>query len=278
MAEQRTPSRAATARDRFARRRWRGRLARWRAVLVVVVLVGVTIGAGWLVFWSDVLDVDEVAVTGTSVVSPDDVEEVAAVPTGAPLARIDLDGVASRVERLPAVASATVTRSWPGTVTVEVTERQPVAVVEDDGSYQGLDATGTLFRSYGSPPADLPLVRSADLDDDAAPDDAGEGGDREGGGTPSGAPGGAEMEASHDDALREVALVIEALPAGVATKVDHVEFSSLDSILLVLSDGSQVQWGSAEQSDLKAEVLETLMTIPATTYDVSVPGLPTTSG
>jgi cell division protein FtsQ len=251
-------------------------------VLTVVVLVGGAGGAGWLVFWSDVLDVDEVEVTGTSVVSVAEVEEVAAVPSGAPLARVDVDGVTSRVERLPAVASATVTRSWPGTVAIEVDERQAVAVVEDDGSYQGLDATGVLFRSYGSPPADLPLVRAAELDKgpdagpDNGPDDArqtGDGADAPGEDSASGEGG-----AGRDDALREVALVIEALPAGVADEVDHVEFSSLDSILLVLSDGSQVQWGSAEQSALKAEVLETLMTIPATTYDVSVPGLPTTSG
>lgn len=276
MAEQRRPSRAVAARDRFVRRRWRGRLSRWRGLLAVVVVAGVTVGAGWLVLWSDVLDVDEVAVTGASVVRQDEVEEVAAVPPGAPLARVDLNGVASRVERLPAVASAAVTRSWPGTVTIEVTEREAVAVVEEDGSYRGMDATGTLFRRYGSPPTDLPLVRSTDLAD--APEDAEGDRNRDDAGAMGDGPAGIEVRASHDDALREVALVIEALPADLAPEVDHVEFSSLDSILLVLSDGSQVQWGSAEQSDLKADVLETLMTIPATTYDVSVPGLPTTSG
>jgi cell division protein FtsQ len=247
-----------------------------------VVLVGVAVGAGWLVFWSDVLDVDEVAVTGTSVVSPAEVEEVAAVPSGAPLARVDLDGVTSRVERLSAVASATVTRSWPGTVAIEVDERQAVAVVEDDGSYRAstrrescsaaTDPRPPICRWCGRPNSTTP-----DKGPDAGPDngptmpDAGDGADA------LGRPLRGRGRAGRDDALREVALVIEALPAGVADEVDHVEFSSLDSILLVLSDGSQVQWGSAEQSALKAEVLETLMTIPATTYDVSVPGLPTTS-
>jgi cell division protein FtsQ len=46
----------------------------------------------------------------------------------------------------------------------------------------------------------------------------------------------------------------------------------------MLSDGSEVRWGSAEESGLKADVLATLMSVPATTYDVSVPGLPTTTG
>jgi cell division protein FtsQ len=93
---------------------------------------------------------------------------------------------------------------------------------------------------------------------------------------PDAEPG--DGDASRDDALREVARVVEALPRAIARRVEHVELASLDSIALVLSDGSQVRWGSADESDLKADVLTTLMSVPAMTYDVSVPGLPTTTG
>ncbi len=138
---------------------------------------------------------------------------------------------------------------------VVVTERQAVAVVEEAGDYQGLDADGVLFRGYRSAPPALPLVRSDDLAGAVSDDDA-----------------------VRADALQEVALVVESLPPAVAGKVDHVELASLDSIELVLADGSLVRWGSADESSLKADVLATLMSVPATTYDVSVPGLPTTSG
>jgi cell division protein FtsQ len=37
-------------------------------------------------------------------------------------------------------------------------------------------------------------------------------------------------------------------------------------------------WGSADESDLKAQVLAVLLRQPARTYDVSVPGQPTTAG
>ena len=111
-----------------------------------------------------------------------------------------------------------------------------------------------LFRGYRSAPPALPLIRSDDL------------------------AGAVSDDAVRADALREVALVVESLPRAVAGKVDHVELASLDSIELVLADGSLVRWGSADESGLKADVLATLMSVPATTYDVSVPGLPTTSG
>ena len=126
-------------------------------------------------------------------------------------------------------------------------------MVEEGGSFRGLDGEGVLFRDYPSAPGGLPLVQSDDLDQ-------------------------ASSGESRTDALREVALVVESLPGSIAERVDHVELASLDSIALVLRDGSQVRWGSAEESGLKAEVLTALMDVPAETYDVSVPGLPTTSG
>jgi len=246
-------SRVAAARARFSRRRWRGRLGRLKLPLLVAAGVLGAGGGAWLVLGSDVLDVDDVAVRGTRMLDPGEVELTAAVPTGAPLARVDLDAIASRVEDLPAVAEAEVSRDWPGTVQVVVVERTAVAVVDDGGSYRGLDAEGVLFRSYPSVPDGLPLVQSDDLDQ-------------------------ASSGESRTDALHEVALVVESLPGSIAQRVDHVELASLDSIALVLRDGSRVRWGSAEESGLKAEVLTALMDVPAETYDVSVPGLPTTSG
>ncbi len=52
---------------------------------------------------------------------------------------------------------------------------------------------------------------------------------------------------------------------------------TVDQITLVLRDGRQVLWGSAEESDAKARVLVALLKEPAASYDVSVPGQPTTS-
>ena len=63
--------------------------------------------------------------------------------------------------------------------------------------------------------------------------------------------------------------------ADLARQVDHVEVATVDQISLVLRDGRTVVWGSAEESELKAEVLAPLLSSPGQTYDVSVPGQPT---
>jgi cell division protein FtsQ len=59
--------------------------------------------------------------------------------------------------------------------------------------------------------------------------------------------------------------------------VDHVGVGGVDRVTLTMRGGGTVIWGSDAQSALKAKVLGTLLTHPAHTYDVSVPGQPVTS-
>ena len=70
---------------------------------------------------------------------------------------------------------------------------------------------------------------------------------------------------------------MSALPPALSRRVEHLEVETVDQITLVLRDGRQVVWGSAEDSEAKAEVLVALLKEPARRYDVSVPGQPTTS-
>ena len=104
----------------------RRRLRRITLVLALVALVVLALVATR----TPLLDVDRVTVAGNERTSVDDVRNAAGIRLGEPLLSIDLGTVASRVEELPWVASADVTRSWPSTVKIQVTEREPVAVVQ----------------------------------------------------------------------------------------------------------------------------------------------------
>ncbi len=230
--------------SRFVRRRWSRRWLTLRPVLAALSLLAV-VGAGvWLTFFSSVLAVSGVSVQGARLLSVQDVRSAAAVPTGEPLATVDLDAVRTRVESLREVDSADVSRSWPDHVRIAVTERTAVALVVGTGGYQAMDHDGVLFRTYTTRPPGLPLVRTG----------------------PSPGRG----------ALAEAARVIEALPAGLSARVEHVSVTTIDRISLRLRGGRTVVWGSAEDSAAKAEVLAVLLHRKARVYDVSVPGQPTT--
>lgn len=232
-------------RRRFARRQRARRWLAWRRVLAVLLVLLVVVGGLWLVLGSSYLSVKGAHVTGVEHLRAAEVERAAEVPTGEALATVDLDRIRARVEALAAVRSADVSREWPDQVRIVVTEREPVAVVTLGGRLRGLDADGVVFREYRTAPDDLPRIET---DADTAA-----------------------------EALREGALVVAALPGGLAADVDHVDVATVDEITLELRDGRQVVWGSAEQTEQKAAVLaELLDAVEAQQYDVSVPGQPTT--
>lgn len=240
------PALAATRR-RFARRQRARRWLAWKPVLVVVLLTGVVAAGVWLVYFSAYLSVKGVEIAGVEQLGAAEVERAAAVPTGEPLATVDLDRIRSRVEALAPVRSADVTRQWPDSVLVTVVEREPVAVVRIGDKLRGLDEDGVVFRDFARAPAGLPRIETA-------------------------ADTGSE-------ALREGALVVAALPGDLAAQIDHVDVRTVDEISLELRDGREVVWGSAAQPALKAKVLAGLLSaVQAQKYDVSVPGQPSTSG
>ncbi|HZJ04894.1 MAG TPA: FtsQ-type POTRA domain-containing protein [Nocardioidaceae bacterium] len=231
------------ARKKFARRQRARRWLAWRRILAIVLVAAAAAGSVWLMLFSSVLAVADVSVDGNEVLDPQQVRRAAAVPTGEPLATVDLDAIAARIEALPPVKSVDVSRAWPDRVRIAIRERDAVAVLERDGAVRGVDDEGVLFRSYPSVPNGLPVVRM-------------------GAGTES-------------DALAEATTVVGVLPRNLATMVDFVEVDTIDTISLRLRSGPTIFWGSADDSANKAKVIAVLLKQEASTYDVSVPAQPT---
>ena len=235
---------AARTRRRFARRQWARRWLSLRYVLALLLVVAIAGTAVYMLLFSATMQVKRVEVVGNSLLSDGRVREIADVPLGEQLALVDLGRAHARVGSLAEVRSVDVTRTWPDSVRIEVVERTAVAVVELAGRLRGLDAQGVVFREYERVPQGMPRIR----------------------------PG----SAAGTDALREAATVVSALPDDLATRVDHVEVTTIDQITLVMRDQRQVLWGSAEESELKAQVVDRLLAAQkASYYDVSVPGNPT---
>jgi cell division protein FtsQ len=232
----------ADSRQRFARRQRTRRLVALRPALVVGGVIVLGLGAGWTLLYSHWLALQTVDVEGVHQLSSAQIERAASLPAGTPLARLDLDAATDRIEQIPGVGSAAVSRSWPHSVVITVTERTPVAVVEDDGAVRAVDATGAEFKLKGGPRG-LPKLAV----------DPGSG------------------------TLDDAAEVVASLPADIAERVTEVRADSMDSITLALGSGDEVLWGSADDSSRKAQVLAVLLRRHATRYDVSVPDQPTIS-
>jgi cell division protein FtsQ len=230
-------------RRRFVRRARARRWRLWRRVLLARLVIGAAAGLVWLVFFSSVLAVNGTRVDGVAVLSERQVTRVAQVPTGVPLATVDLDAIEARVEDLAPVLDADVSRSWPDQVLVKVTERTAVVAVDREGAWKGVDEQRVVFRDYPRRPAGLPVV--------------------------------AMKADTSTEALAEAAHVVDALPDDILRRVTSLDVRSIDSIVLHLQGGATVSWGSADQAADKARVLEVLLRQKGSRYDVTAPGRPT---
>ncbi|GAA1275482.1 hypothetical protein Psi02_01940 [Planotetraspora silvatica] len=217
------------------------RLATRRTILATLLTGGVVGVATWVVFFSPVLGVRSIEVTGDVTVPAEQLRQAAGVRLGTPLATVDLGLVEQRVRAVREVESARVDRAWPGTLRVAVVERTAIAVaLLGPGRSAVLDRFGVVLREVAVAPPRLPLLRVQRL-------------------------------AADDPSTRSALTVLSVLPEDVSRLVSQVRAPSPKSVTLKLTDGRTVIWGDAGRAAEKGRLLTSLLTRPATSYDISSP-------
>lgn len=235
-------NRVSDATTRLEHRRQADRRRRGLRWLWIGLAGAALLGVAYLIAFSPVLAVETLSVSGAKVLTKAEVTAAAAVEPGTPLVRVDTAGAAERIAGLPPVAEVTITRVWPNTVRIAVTERKPRLAIPAGSGYLLADASGVVFQAVKNAPSGLVVV-------DADPHD--------------------------QQVLVDVGTVFSALSPRTAGKVSTLAAPSRDGIVLRLKDGSKVVWGSAEESALKSQVLDALLPLGGSTFDVSAPGFPT---
>jgi cell division protein FtsQ len=236
--------------------------ARLRTIIVLLVVL-VLLGAGcvWLLYGSKWLRVEHVSVSGTWVLTPAQVREVADVPVGAPLISVDIDAIEARLsQELPRIDVVDVVRSWPHGISLKVAERTPVLIVQKDGKFVEVDKEGVRFATVSQAPKGVPALELTVAQSSSA---------------------AASLRRFGESRLvREAVRVAGALPAAVARDTQVVKVRSYDDISLALTGGRTVAWGSGEKGAAKARTLTALMKASpdARYFDVSVPTAPASSG
>ena len=214
---------------------------RGRAAGAVLGTLAVLAAAVWVVGFSGVLGVRQVTVTGVQTLSADQVRSAAAVPDGSPLARVDTGAVADRVRSLAGVERVAVTRSWPGTLRITVTERRGVALVDRGEALWLVDPDGVVFQRLPDHPK-LPILRIPAIGPDSPE-------------------------------ARAALTAVTALPPTLLAHVSEVRAPTPEQVTLYLSGKRTVLWGGAADSAAKASVLAALLSRPGSYYDVSTPSV-----
>jgi cell division protein FtsQ len=129
---------------RRLRRRWGRVIRRVAAGLAVVAgLAGAGAGVRWLLT-SPRFEITVVDVRGASRISPERVIEAAAIASGTNVFRLQPEVVVMRLERVPEIRRAEVTRSLPNRLTIQIEERRPFTLVHA-GRLHWMDEDGVAF-------------------------------------------------------------------------------------------------------------------------------------
>lgn len=138
---------------RIAVRRAEGR-RRLRAVAVVAIVV-VLVVTVLAVLASPLFAIDDVRVEGAVYSDGRALAEVVDDLEGQPVLLADLDAAELRLEEIPWVRDARITRDFPDGVLVEILERQALAHVRgEDGRYRVIDVEGVVLDVIDGVPID----------------------------------------------------------------------------------------------------------------------------
>jgi cell division protein FtsQ len=218
---------------------------------VVLLALFSLAGAAWLVVQSSYLDVDTVAVRGARRVSAEEVVETSGVRRGEALLLVDLGTVTRRVEGLPWVRSAVVSRDLPGRLRIEVTEREPVAWVGGpDRRVALVDADARVLAHRIGPAPGLAEIH---------------------------APGRLATPGRHLDRARDAARVVGAAPKLRRSEIVRVA-RRRGAFVLTLRSVREVRFGPATALAAKWSALELVLERagegPVHSIDVRVPTAP----
>ncbi len=216
-----------------------------------------------LVFFSPLLATEKITVRGASLLETTQVEQKLEPLRGVPLTRIDEKKVRELIGQDNVIRSVQVESRPPHELVVTLKERTAVAVVKQGDTYHTVDSDGvSLLESATQPDTSVPLVRFS----------------------------GDDPKTSAE--FRTISTALSAMPSELLAQVKEASATSTSSITLTLRDNTTVQWGTAEESELKAKVLLSLrqaiakraqeetsseaQTQKVTVYDVSAPRVPVT--
>jgi len=219
---------------RISRRRQAVARTKKRRSLMRALVAGGVLLAVWIAFFSPLLAVREIALSGAKRTTAEDIARVVDLDSSNNLLLLRADEVEAAVKKLPWVKSVSVDRKLPGTVKLTVTERSPAMAVALGEQRYLIDRRGRVLSPTESAEG-LPVLAGLQ---ESLPE-----------------PGDRLRSAELNGALQ----AFSAFPRKLQRDVEAVFAPTVERITFQLSDGIQVRFGAAEDTRSKIEVLEVLL-------------------
>lgn len=195
------------------------------------VALGLTLAVAGLValYVSPALRVHNVEVTGVVTVDAQQVAQLAGFGDDSML-RVDIESARRRIEYLPMVQSVEITRHWPQTMRIKVTERAPWGFWQSGENLYPIDAEGIVLGGV-QPPEGAPVIKNV--------------------GPPSRLVAGDHTDL---DAVSLTRALLQKVPAQLSLNVAALEYSAGSGLAIVTDAGYRVVIGDSQNIDYKLAV------------------------
>jgi cell division protein FtsQ len=188
----------------------------------------------WAAFFSPLLQVDRIRVSGARHTSAEEIARVAGLDSSDNLLLVSTSSIAAEAGRLPWVKTAQVERKLPGTVKVTVSERRPSLILPAGGRRWLVDKDGrVLSEARGS--HDLPVIAGMSA---------------------ARVEPGATVKSEE---IKGALAVLRSLPPDLRARVDAFFVPTVERLSFSLHDGPEVRYGPPRERASKNEVLKVLL-------------------
>jgi cell division protein FtsQ len=227
-------SKVLDVQDRLAEKAHANRSRLMRKVMAAVGIIAAVVVVVWILFFSPLCRVNakNVTVTGTNQwVSEQKVKDLASYQINKSLLLVSSGDLTTSISQLPGVSDVSISKSFPNSLTIQVTPRVPKAIVKDKSSTMSVvDKDGVVIATVKKQLSGVPLIQVDDTDKELA-----------------------------TRAVKQALSVLASVPTSLLSELTQVTAMTQDSVTTQTKDGHTIIWGNASQMKLKAVVVEDLL-------------------
>jgi cell division protein FtsQ len=180
-------------------------------------------------YFSPVVRVNDVEVTGTVALNPEDIANAASLE-GESMLTVDFTEAEAAIESMPQVRDATFERRWPQGVRITVTERAPWAVWQIASTPYVIDDEGVVLAGVTAPPG-APVIQAV-------------------------ASAGSLQQGDRvdRDAVALAQSLMAEVPARLSQNIASVEWTNASGVTVTTDTGYRVVVGDSENLEYKLAV------------------------
>lgn len=197
--------------------------------LFFVTLVSLAV---YVLLQSAVFEVRNIEIIGRNEVPQEELLKLSGVVLGSNIFKVDLSSGEEKIRMLPLISDVQITRKFPATVVIDVTERVPVALLPLEKGFTLIDIEGVYLRQGSISEDHYPVITGFDF------------------GKSRITPG----QAVTDDIVITALQVIQQLPSELIIQLSEIHIDDRNRVLLYTINGDQGRFGLPEDISQKADV------------------------